>query len=415
MRFTVHPRHRRFIVRSGTSALIACVVLVLASCSSSKPSASGSANSGSGSATSAAPVRVALITDLTGVQATLTGQASPAAVKAVADKVNAAGGISGHPIEIVGPYDSQSTAAGGEAAAQQAVSANPDFVIITSSSTSVSATLPAFAAARIPVIDTAGGSDVVEPVIPLHFSLNTEAHQLVDAMVDEAKKTSGRSPVRIALIGIDAPSVDGYLNVLKGLPASEGVDLVDVQRTTSALTSFTSQAAEIVRSKPDAVILLDSLTSSVLESAALTQAGYTGVLLNSSTLANNTAAAKVNNPNLYVLKTVPSPTSETGIFAAATNAHLGSNVTDSTYFTLSWLAAQVGVDIYQKCGYGCSPDAFQHTAETMGDINLPNYLAFGPIRFTPSRHYGLTAVQFYKWDTQRQALIASGAVTTVTS
>jgi hypothetical protein len=47
----------------------------------------------------------------------------------------------------------------------------------------------------------------------------------------------------------------------------------------------------------------------------------------------------------------------------------------------------------------------------VGDIKIANGATFGPVKFSPRRHYGLTAVQFFKWDSAAGRAVASGDVT----
>ena len=66
--------------------------------------------------------------------------------------------------------------------------------------------------------------------------------------------------------------------------------------------------------------------------------------------------------------------------------------------------------VLKKCGVPCSAQNLQKTAETMGDINVPDDTYFGPIRFSAQSHFGETAPQFYKLDSTGNAITAAGPI-----
>jgi ABC-type branched-subunit amino acid transport system substrate-binding protein len=396
--------------RRGTTfiafiALSIAAALGLAACGSSGDG-SGS-QTGAGQTDSKGSIPVVLMGDLSGTYTALG--VSVQGAKATVSAINASGGIDGHQLSIVGTYDTQSTPAGGTSAAEQAVSAHPDLVMDGSSSASISTALPVFANAQIPVFDISGGADAVSPAIPLHYSLNIAANQIAKALLDEVKRiVPGVAKPRVGIVGLSAPAIDGYIAQIKPLVSAEGVDLVDIERTPVTLTSFTSQAAKMAADKLNAIITIDSVPSTVLEVPALRTAGYSGPIISTQGVSDNVSFAKINDPNYYALRTTQVVSSGSSLEKLAEKVGAGADATVSNYFSQGFAAMYSAALIYQKCGYGCSPSAFQHTAETMGDIQIPDDATFGPIKFGPGRHYGLTVAQFYKWDEAKKAAVPFG-------
>jgi branched-chain amino acid transport system substrate-binding protein len=394
------PERCAFWRRTGFMALAAGAALGLAACGGSG-SAAGSQPGANGS------IPVVLMGDLSGTYTALgvSVQGAQAAVSAI----NAAGGINGRQLKVVGTYDTQSTPAGGTSAAQQAVSVHPDLIMDGSASASVSAALPAFASADIPVFDISGGADAVSPAIPLHFSLNIAGNQIARALLGQVKSVLPKVPApRVAIVGLSAPAIDGYIAQIKPLAKADGVDLVDIERTPVTVTSFTSQAAKIAAEKPDVVITIDSVPNTVEEVPALRTAGYSGPVISTQGVSDNASFAKINDANYYALRTTQVVAPGSPLAELAEKVGAGTDASDTSYFSQGFAAMYSAALIYQKCGNSCTPTRFQQAAETAGDIQIPDDATFGPIEFGPGRHYGLTVAQFYKWDPARKAVVPSG-------
>ncbi|WP_166459583.1 ABC transporter substrate-binding protein [Amycolatopsis pithecellobii] len=388
--------------RAVAVGLVALTALTLAGC------ADGGSGSGSGD------LKIAVIADLTGPQTAL-GLGSPGVLAAV-DEINQDGGINGRKVTVVGPFDAQSTADGGGTAAQQALSETPDVVIESTSSAGVAASLPVFANSSIPVIDLSGPQEAVTPPIPLHYSLNLEAGQVSRTLLSGSRVVSGvpqTDRMKVAVVGLATPAIDSYLKKIQADAAGANVDLTSVVRTEITQTSFSSQAAALVKDAPDTVLLIDSVAGTVLEAKALNTAGFKGQIIATHGVAQESSFAKVAAANYSAVRLGAVATAGSPLADAAKAKGVQAQAQDTSYFAQGWAAAYTAAAILQKCGASCSPEGFQAAAEGAGPINVPADAMYGPITFTPDKHYGLTAVQLYRWDSQSQKPVAVGTPTQV--
>jgi branched-chain amino acid transport system substrate-binding protein len=138
--------------KSVAVAALATLATVAAACGSS--SSGGSPSGGTSSSSSAAagngsPIKIGVITSLTGVAASgFLG--TEAGVKAAVGAANAAGGVNGHKITI-DMLDDASTAAGAAAAAKKGIEQDHDFGLLSVSSSFYGAYKVA-TAAKVPVV-----------------------------------------------------------------------------------------------------------------------------------------------------------------------------------------------------------------------------------------------------------------------
>jgi hypothetical protein len=139
----------RSVGRKAMAAVAASVLaLSAAACGSSSPSSSGSQADSSGKT-----LNIALIVDVTGIYASISGLALYPMEAAIA-QANAKGGVDGYHIDYK-VIDSQSTPVGGLTAAREAI-ADHVFAVVADS-TGLMGGLATLAAAKMPVI---GDGDV---------------------------------------------------------------------------------------------------------------------------------------------------------------------------------------------------------------------------------------------------------------
>ena len=319
--------------------------------------------------------------------------------------INATGGIDGHPLILAGPFDSQSTPAGGTTSAQQAVAAKPAFVIAGSGSAEVAANEPILNQAGVPWLDFSAevtGND------PLHFSTNTTVPSLMKAMLDQALAASSARPLRIGFAYLDSPSVAPQVAALEQLVGSADAKVVATEETTDAMTSFTSQAAALVRAQPDVIFDVDTLTNTVLEASALSTAGFHGPILGSSAVGAYASLQKINLPDMQGWEASQVATKGNALYKAAAAVGGENDALTSNYFSSGFGALYTMALVLRKCGPTCTPSQFVKTAETMGNINVPDDAYFGPIRFSASSHFGLTALQFVKLNSSKTGIVPVG-------
>lgn len=159
--------------------LLATGAVVLGACGSSGTAVSKAANSsgssttaaGSSTSTSAAPIKIGVMTNDTGTYAAL-GTPLRDAAQMVFNQINQAGGINGHQIEGIF-LDGQTNPNLAVTQAHQLVSDNVSAVFGLEFGTAAHAVVPIFEAAHIPVITNTADETITSPVNPWVFDLST--------------------------------------------------------------------------------------------------------------------------------------------------------------------------------------------------------------------------------------------------
>jgi ABC-type branched-subunit amino acid transport system substrate-binding protein len=394
------PLRRRGAVLAGAVALS----VATAGCG-----AGGGGGDSSGGGGSGGPIKVVVIADLTGPTAP-DQLPSVAGVTAAVGEINAKGGVNGRKINIVDTLDAQSTAQGGGAAAQQAVGASPDFIIVNTSGVASAAALPTLKQANVPVLGiTSFPVSQLEPAQPFLYGFGTSGTRGAAAYLGEAARVAGSQPAKIAIVALSDPTVDPNVNNIKSHAAAYGATVVDVERTPSTgVTSFTTQAAKIVASGANVVAHIDAVTSVVNEAKALVTAGFQGHMLAPYPSATDPTFKAINSPNYEAYRLGKLATPGDALYQAGTDANQSADkITGGTY-SLGYAQGYVIKTAFAGCSDSCSLDQVQKALEA-GPITVPNDALFGPIVFTSESHSGMTAAEFFRWDSAKAASVpASG-------
>ena len=196
--------------------------------------------------------------------------------------------------------------------------------------------------------------------------------------------------------------------MLKSLVGAADAQVVATEETTDTMTSFTSQAAALVAAKPDVIFDVDSVTNTVLAASALTTAGFHGPILGSSAVGAYAALKKINLPNLMGYQQSTVATEGDALYEAAAAVGAQNDAMETNYFSSGFGAMYTMALVLRKCGPTCTSSQFIQTAETMGNINVPDGAYFGPIRFSSSSHFGLTSMQFFKLNSSKTGIVPAG-------
>jgi branched-chain amino acid transport system substrate-binding protein len=400
---------RRRTVLAGAAAV--AVAAFAAGCGSSATSSASSpstgGNSGASSASSDSPIKVALISDLTGAYYS-TLEPTVAGELTAIHEINATGGINGRKIDIVGDYDAASTAQGGENAAQEAISAKPDFIIASDGTLSVTPALAALKTAGIPVVASNAPDNSIVPPLPWLYAVGFTAQQSAAALLNEVSQVVSTKPVRIAITGLDDASVDPGIVQIQKSAAAYGATVVSVQRTSLNTTSFTSQAAQIVAAKPNVVMSLDTTPNTVLTSSSLKTAGFTGPILGTYGAADDATIEKINNPLYLAYRDAVAPSSSDPLWNITQQAGQPTADTASPYFGIGYSMVYVVKTAMSGCGSSCSISSIQQVLQST-IINVPNDALVGPIKFTSASHAGLSEIRYFKLDSSGKGTTPAGS------
>ncbi|MER5916453.1 ABC transporter substrate-binding protein [Streptomyces sp. NPDC001982] len=350
-----------------------------------------------------------MIADQTGTSAP-NGLAGLAGIQAAIQTINDAGGVAGHQIDMGSPIDSQSTVQGGQAAIRQALDASPVAVTGSIVSTVLAAQEPALKRASVAYVVDSVTSNAVKQ--PWYFGIQLGVDENVKLVVAGVTNAVGGSisGKRVAVEGLNSTVGAEIVTALKQDLVKRGAEIVATELTASAsVGTFTSQAQNIVSSKPDIVVEFDSPNNTILVAKALATAGYQGPIVG-SVAANSLDVFKGINSSKFIAPFAFHDPSSSQLLTEAAKKYGFTKYQNSPYFSAGYAMGYTLKAGLEKCGFPCSSEKLESTLRSQGEISVPAGLAFGPIKFEPGNGVGLTAGQFYGWDSAKQATSMIGPV-----
>lgn len=282
---------------SGGLAVVAAVLTMLASLLVS----CGSATSSSGGAsTSEGPIKIGVLTDLTGANAE-NGLYEKRWTELLADRVNDAGGIEGRPIEIV-VYDSALDPAKAARFARRLVEQD-EVVAITCCPSSSEALQAAAVGAELKVPVLGGGivgelTDEKEPWWGWYFRPIPGAEDTAQFNVDFGKERGWKSA---AISHSNLTYGTEGETMLASLLEEAGIKAVRSVPIAADAAEASGAAATIARANPDGVLVWDYPNPTALIVKDLRQAGFDGDIVSNWSALNDSfwAVAGENVANMF--------------------------------------------------------------------------------------------------------------------
>jgi branched-chain amino acid transport system substrate-binding protein len=223
-----------------TAALAVSLAIFIAAC--------GDDNGGGGSSE---PIKIGAIVSLTGSYATL-GEPEKNVLEAEVKKINDAGGVNGHEVELIIEDDATDDA---KAVAAASKLIEQDEVVAIIGSTGTAATMAIrgdIDRAKIPNVSMAGGTVITNPVDPLVFA-TPWSNLIVAPFTLDFMKQQGIS--KVALISDSGGfGADGQAVVTKAAPDA-GVEIVADETFNSGDTDFSAQLKNMEKSGADAILI----------------------------------------------------------------------------------------------------------------------------------------------------------------
>jgi branched-chain amino acid transport system substrate-binding protein len=387
---------------AGLSVLASVVLLAASACGSS--GGSGSSPSAQGGTST---ISVGVVADLTGSFAQIQGLSATAGIKAAVDTINAAGGVAGKykiDLDVVDSASSQSQAV---SAARQLVAAKPDVIIGALDASEVPAISQLIASADIPTFYMNTTTNLVYPGQPYIYAVATEAPQGNAAQIDGAKQALGGSLAgkKIALEGNQDPEVTEGFSMVSKLLAEQGATVVSVQYTPATMTSFATQAAQIVAERANAVISLDTASNTSIVTKALRTAGFNGPIVTSSNAISAAVLESIADPGLQAALEVAPTTPDTPLGAAG--AKYGQDVSGA-FASFGWATVYAIDAVESACKTACGGDSFNKIISDT-TVNIPGDVLFGPLKFSATSHDGDSAAQVYEYDPATKGVVKFGS------
>lgn len=245
---------------------VAAAAILLAGCSAAGDSA----------APSDGPLKIALVTSLTGAYAPL-GQGNQQGAQVAVDQINAAGGVKGRQVELVVKDDKtvadQSVIGVNDAVGDESVLA----IMGSPDSNSAVAAAPVAARAQVPYVSLSSNDTLTEKVDPYIFNVppNTEAwtEKLFQYMKDNKIQK-----VAMAYAEDDVFAAGGHKNS-SNLAAEYGIDLVVDEAFKTADTEFSGLLQKVRDASPDGFLFWGTGAAPVIMTKAFADSGIDAQLL----------------------------------------------------------------------------------------------------------------------------------------
>lgn len=221
------------------------LVLALLAC------AACAGGTGGSSSQAGAPIKIGLLTSLTGNYAPLGSQDKLAAEQLV-NQVNGQGGINGHKIDLI-QKDDHSDPNQTVVAYNQLVDSGVAAIEGPPQSTSELAIQSLVDQKAIPDVSVGAADEQTIPVHPYMWQTTPLSSQVANAMVSFLK-AQGKTKVATLTDTKNAYAVDGNKSFDK-LAQQAGIQVVDPETFELGQTDFTPQFAKIVAQKPDFLVV----------------------------------------------------------------------------------------------------------------------------------------------------------------
>ena len=199
------------------------------------------------------PYKIGAIFDSSGPAGSL-GVPERDTVKMMVDKLNAGGGINGHPIELV-MEDSESDEVKALLKAKKLVNEDKVLAIIGPSTSGTTMSIVPFATEnKIPLISSAASVKIVEPVKDRQWIFKTpQSDTLVAGKIFEYLKTKGLT--KVAFLNMNnAYGESGRVEFTKGAPAN-GITVIAQEKFEAGDKDMTAQLTRIKGLNPEAVVI----------------------------------------------------------------------------------------------------------------------------------------------------------------
>jgi len=222
--------------------LLAMIVVTAACAGGSAPAAQSSPG---------APIKIGLLTSLTGNYAPL-GTNDKLAAQQMVDAVNKKGGVNGHMIDLL-IEDDQSMPAQTIISYNKLIDEGVVAIEGPPQSTAELALIPIVDQKKVPDVSVGASDDQVIPIHPYVFQTTPLASQVAKACL---KQIQALKFTKLAMLTDtkNAYAIKGH-DVTKTLVSRFGINIVDDESFETTQTNFATQIAKIVAAKPDLLLV----------------------------------------------------------------------------------------------------------------------------------------------------------------
>jgi branched-chain amino acid transport system substrate-binding protein len=357
-----------------------------------------------------------------GLAAAITGRAADTyaptyeAYRGYFKHVNEAGGIGGHPVDIV-YEDDRGEPSRAAAIAKKFVGTDRVILMVNAS---VSATYKPFMveaeASRTPILFGGGvcPREAFPPAAPLVFC-STSFGAKFDSQfaVNFIKQQAAGRKVKVGFAAQDIPISRGEMEYAEFVAREAGLDAIPAVVVPGAATDFTAFASRLKEAGADWVLSWALWHVEVGVFEALNRLGWTGryLLWAHNPAQDDLLRLKAERlfafgANSLFIENLPIHHEIEGLVRRAGATYPINHMSEG------WVSAQVLETALRKCGWPCDKDKL---SKTMGDLTVDTRgIRGGPLEWTQTNHYRKTSYyKVYRWDGSRSRIVGVGDWTRV--
>lgn len=352
--------------------------------------------------TSSGDFNIGLILDQTGVSAQIAGPTG-AGIQAYIKKLNANGGIDGREIKISKQSDSKSTAAGAQTAFQEVLQTQPLAILGSVNSLGSAAAVPIMNGANTAVMIGSAPDTLMLPPQPWLFTQVMPAESMMSVSLQYLDETlGGLQGKRLAVSAAASAFGDAYVAAFEKEAQERGFTIAASDRSSLTMTTFATNAAKIVASKADALLLLDVPSATPMIVNDLVAAGFKNPIVGYESASEPAILADVASEQYITFRGAPVPAPDSELATAAQDAGFGDQA-NSLWFSYGWNQAAILGEALKDCGESCTSSDLIKAIEGVQDFTPPGGSSYGAVSYSPEKHTAATSVQFITYDPAAKA------------
>jgi branched-chain amino acid transport system substrate-binding protein len=349
-----------------------------------------------------------------GMTAAITGRFSAGyaptyeAYRVYFKRVNDAGGINGHPVEIT--YEDDRGEPQRAAAAAKKFEEASILMINASISATYKPVQTEAEASKTPLLFGGGvcPREAFPPAHPLIFCTTSYGSKWDSRMaLGFVKDQSAGRKVKVGFAAQDIPLSRIELEFAEQLAKEMGMEAIPVVVVPGTASDFTPFAQNLKDAGADWVFSWAPWGVEIGVFEALNRIGWKGSYILYGHQPAQDELTRLKLPNLFALTGNAMFTENLPIHAEIASLVKGQTNHPAHYMAEGWTSAQVLEAGLRKCGWPCSRDKL---AQSLATVSVDTKgLRGGPIEMTPDNHYRkVTYYKVYRWDVAKSAIVSVG-------
>ena len=360
-------------------------------------------------ANAADPYRIGMSVAITGPAAGIYAPAFDA-YKVYFKRINDAGGIDGHPVEIMFEDDRGEPS---RAAANAKKFAEGVILIVNASiSPTYKPLMTEAEAEKIPLLFGGGvcPKEAFPPAHPLIFCSTSFGAQWDSRFAVPFIKAQAGGKGKVGFVAQNIPVSQAEMEFAEKLARELGLETLPVVVVPGGSADFTPFAAKLKDGGADWVLSWAPWPLEIGVFEALARIGWTGRYVTYAHQPAQDDLARLKSPNLFAFGGNALFTEALPIHKEIESAVKGQTSHPPHYLVEGWVSAMVLEQALRKCGWPCSKDKL---AQTLATVSVDTRgLRGGAIEWTADNHYRQRAYyKVYRWDTGSRAVVPVGGWT----